>query len=158
MGLAADAAEDVTQEVFVTFLETLDRFEGRSSVGTWLFGILRHKVFEQRRATVRADADPIDDVFEAKFDVEGAWITPPVAVDRQLASAQMQAAFRECHQGLPDLHRDVFHLRQVEGLSAAVVAGIVGCTANHVAVLFHRARLRLRECLDIKGWGHGAPS
>jgi DNA-directed RNA polymerase specialized sigma24 family protein len=44
-------------------------------------------------------------------------------------------------------------LRQVEDLSTADVARIVGCTANHVGVLLHRARLRLRACLDGKGVG-----
>lgn len=153
MGLSGEAAEDVTQDVFVTFFETLDRFEGRSSLATWLFGILRHKVQEHRRAGMRDEADPIDDVFEARFDVDGSWLSPPVAVDRQLASAQITTAVEECQGELPGLHRDVFHLRHVEGLSAADVAAIVGCRANHVAVLFHRARTRLRECLEVKGWG-----
>jgi RNA polymerase sigma-70 factor (ECF subfamily) len=55
--------------------------------------------------------------------------------------------------GLPPLQQEVFHLRQVEGLSAAEVGGIVRRTVTHVGVLLHRARLRLRDCLDGRGWG-----
>jgi RNA polymerase sigma-70 factor (ECF subfamily) len=50
MGFSPDDAEDLAQEVFVTFLETLERFEGRSELGTWLFGVLHHKAQERRRA------------------------------------------------------------------------------------------------------------
>jgi hypothetical protein len=51
---------------------------------------------------------------------------------------------------LADPHREVFQLRQVEGLSAAEATEIVGCTVNHVGVLFHRARVRLRACIKGK--------
>ena len=53
MGFSPGDAEDLAQDVFVTFLETIERFEGRSEVGTWLFGILHHKAQERRRAHSR---------------------------------------------------------------------------------------------------------
>ncbi|MBS1817582.1 MAG: RNA polymerase sigma factor [Acidobacteria bacterium] len=154
MGFSATEADDLSQEVFVTFLETLDRFEGRSSVSTWLFGILHHKVQERRRVVVRDQrADPIDEIFEASFDAHGSWTKPPIAADRLAASRQVSAALAECLDGLPDQQRAVFHFREVEGLSTAEVGELVGCTTNHVGVLFHRARTRLRGCLEGKGWG-----
>ena len=153
MGLSSAEAEEATQDVFVTFLQTLDRFDGRSSIGTWLFGILRHKVQERRRTVVRHAAESIDTLFEQQFDAAGSWVTPPVAVDRLVESSQAAVALRACLGELSDQQRDVFHLRQVEGLSAVEVAEVVGCTANHVGVLFHRARMRLRACLEAKGWG-----
>jgi RNA polymerase sigma-70 factor (ECF subfamily) len=154
MGFAASEAEDLSQEVFMTFLETLDRFEGRSTISTWLFGILHHKAQERRRLHAReALADSIDDVFEARFDESGAWTQPPIQADRLVGSRQTAEALHECLAGLPEQHREVFQLRQVEELSAAEVGGILGCTVNHVGVLFHRARVRLRACLEGKGWG-----
>lgn len=153
MGFAAAEADDLAQEVFVTFLETLDRFEGRSSISTWLFGILRHKVKERRRVVTRdRRADPIDEVFEACFDEHGSWSKPPMAADRLAASTQVSRALSECMEGLPEQQRAVFHFREVEGLQASEVSVLVGCTANHVGVLFHRARTRLRGCLEGKGW------
>jgi RNA polymerase sigma-70 factor (ECF subfamily) len=55
MGFSPSEAEDLAQDVFVTFLETIERFEGRSEVGTWLFGILHHKAQERRRAHAREE-------------------------------------------------------------------------------------------------------
>jgi RNA polymerase sigma-70 factor (ECF subfamily) len=153
MGLSSDRADDLTQEVFVTFLKTLDRFEGRSEVSTWLFGILYRKVHEQRRAAARDEMnDPIDEAFEARFDAAGNWIRPPAAPDRLTASAQMGESLRACLADLPPLQRDVFQLRQGEELSAAAVGAMLGRTVTHVGVLFHRARLRLQQCLEKKGW------
>lgn len=154
MGLGPTDAEDVVQDVFLTFLTTLDRFEGRSEVGTWLFGILHHKMQERRRQSAAAGhTEPLEDAIDARFDARGKWITPPVAPDRLAASRQAGVAVRQCLDGLPPLQREVFHLRQVEELPASDVGDLVGETGGNVAVLLHRARLRLRDCLDRKGWG-----
>jgi RNA polymerase sigma factor (sigma-70 family) len=154
MGFSAVDAEDVTQEVLVTFLETIDRFEGRSQVGTWLFGILHHKVQEQRRAHAREDVTDVEDeAFERRFKADGSWSEPPVPPDRLVAAGQTAEALRECLAGLPDQHREVFELRQLQELSAADVSQALGCTISNVSVMFHRARVRLRACLEAKGWG-----
>lgn len=153
MGLSATDAEDAVQDVFVTFLDTLDRFEGRSQVSTWLIGILHHKVQERRRAQARDDLrDPIEEVFESRFDKNGKWVRPPLPPDRHAASEEMRIALEICLNGLPPLQREIFQFRQVEELSAQEVSNILGRTITHVGVLFHRARLRLQECLDGKGW------
>lgn len=152
-GLPAPDAEDLTQEVFLTFLATLDRFEGRSQLGTWLFGILSHKVQERRRADARAVAhDPSDAVFETWFDGRGRWARPPVGPDALVEAEDAATSLADCLAALPALQRDVFHLRQVEELPAREVCKILGPSVTHVAVLLHRARVRLRECLSRKGW------
>ncbi len=118
MGFSSGDAEDLTQDVFVTFLETIERFEGRSEVGTWLFGILHHKAQERRRAHAREDlTDAGDDVFEARFNTDGSWREPPIPADRLVAAHQTAEALRDCLSGLPDQHREVFQLRQLEELS-----------------------------------------
>jgi len=154
MGVDQAAAEDTVQDVFLTFLTSLDRFEGRSEVSTFLFGILHRKVMERRRdAGQRREREaPIDETLESKFDADGRWISPPVAPDRAAASREAGLAVRQCLDGLSPLQREVFHLRQVEELPATAVGDLVGESDNHVGVLLHRARLRLRDCLDRKGW------
>jgi RNA polymerase sigma-70 factor (ECF subfamily) len=97
--------------------------------------------------------DAVDEVFAGRFNVDGSWREPPIPADRLVASGQTAEALRECLAGLPDQHREVFQLRQLEELSAADVSAMIGCTINHVGVLFHRARVRLRACLEAKGWG-----
>jgi RNA polymerase sigma-70 factor (ECF subfamily) len=154
MGFSGTDAEDLAQDVFMTFLDTIDRFEGRAQVGTWLFGILYHKAQERRRSRARDDlGDPIDDTFEARFDAKGSWVQPPTAADRLVESQAAARALIDCLSGVPLRQREVFQLRQVEELPAADVAHMLGCTVSHVGVLLHRARLRLRACLEAKGWG-----
>jgi len=81
MGFTIEEAEDLAQDVFVTFIESLERFEGRAQIGTWLFGILHHKAQECRRSRARDELnDPIDTVFEAQFDIRGNWIRPPLTL------------------------------------------------------------------------------
>ena len=84
-GLAPERAEDVTQATFTTFIEAAPRFEGRSSVRTWLFGILYKKIAEARRARQRDNQhEEIDEAFERRFDASGKWQSPPEPVDTVL--------------------------------------------------------------------------
>lgn len=154
MGHPPDEAEDLVQGVFVTFLESLDRFEGRAQVGTWLYGILHHKSLERRRAAGRDELnDSIDELFESQFDGRGSWTRPPIAPDEHVNARESGVAIAECLDGLPAHQREVFHLRQVEELAAAEVSKITGHSITHIGVLLHRARTRLRACLEGKGWG-----
>ena len=154
MGFSPDIADELVQDVFVTFMATLDRFEGRSQVRTWLFGILHHKAFERRRDLAKdARHDPIDDAFEAQFDGRGAWRSVPHAPDRLAASAELAMAIGQCLDGLAGLQRQAFVLREAQELGTDEVCKILGCTVTHLGVLLYRARARLRACLDSKGWG-----
>ena len=72
-GLDAQAAEDITQATFATFIEKAASFEGRSQVRTWLFGILYRKVAEARRAVGRErSVEDIEDLDDKRFDARGA--------------------------------------------------------------------------------------
>lgn len=153
MGFSEDQAEDLVQDVFTTFLETLDRFEGRSQVRTWLFGILHNKTRERRRDLVREQKnDPIDEVFESRFDESGKWVRPPEDLDRLIQSKEIEAALRQCMEGLPTSQREVFVLREMEEMETPNVCKILGITVTNMSVLMHRARNRLRECIEGKGW------
>jgi RNA polymerase sigma-70 factor, ECF subfamily len=153
MGFGWADAEDLVQDVFATFMSTLDRFEGRSRISTWVFGILHHKAQERRREFVRDDArDPIDEVFESQFDGAGGWTAPPVDLERQLASSEIAEAISGCVERLPAALREVFVLREMQGLDTGEVCKILGRTGTHVGVQLHRARTRLRQCLESKGW------
>jgi len=153
MGVGADDADDLVQDVFVTFIDSLDRFEGRASAGTWLFGILLRKVQERRRADQKArQHDSIDEAWEDRFDARGNWVTPPADPARALDAREISQAVRRCLDDLPAAQRDVFVLRHFRELSAADVGEMLALTAGNVGVLLHRARLRLKDCLDRKGW------
>ncbi len=152
-GLSASEAEDVTQDTFATFLETVSRFEGRSHVRTWLFGILYKKIAEARRRTKRnQQMDSLEDVFESRFDENGRWLCPPSA-DAELLAGEIQGAIGECLERVPDQQRMAFTLREVEGLATREICNILDVTRTNFGVMLYRARNRLRECLEEKGMG-----
>lgn len=152
MGLAEDAAEDLVQDVLATFLSTLDRFEGRSQVGTWLFGILHKKIFEYRRGHARDERnDSIDDVFESRFDTQGNWTRPPEDLDRLLESKEAGVLIEGCLEHLPGSQRAAFTLREIQDLDTPEICEILGISVSNFGVLMHRARTHLRECLEAHG-------
>jgi RNA polymerase sigma-70 factor (ECF subfamily) len=153
MGFAEPEAEDLVQDVFTTFLDRLDNFEGRSQLRTWLFGILHRKAMERRRASAVDDrTDPIDEVFEARFDAGGKWTRPPEDLERLLLSKEIGALIQRCMEELPINQREAFVLREVEGIETAEICKILSVSVTNFGVLMHRARARLRECLERKGW------
>jgi RNA polymerase sigma-70 factor (ECF subfamily) len=153
MGFSLDEAEDLVQDVFLAFVTTFNRFEGRSSVLTWLFGILIRKAHGRRRALEKEERHtPLDDEWARTFDEAGNWIRPPVEPDRALETTELAAAIADCLADLSTQQREVLILRLVEGFSGAEVSKILDLTITHTGVLLHRARLRMRECLGAKGW------
>ena len=154
MGFREDEAEDLVQDVFMTFLTSLDRFEGRCQLRTWLFGILHNKTMERRRKRGQEDRhDAIDEVFESRFDSNGKWAAPPQDLLRLTESRQLGEAITNCLDGLPPTQRSVFVLREMEDMETEEICKILDVTATNMGVLMHRARIRLRECLEGCGWG-----
>ena len=151
-GLPLQLAEDVTQDTFVTFIETAHRFEGRSHVRTWLFGILYKKVAAARRGLRRdEEMDDIDDVFEQRFDDAGSWTRPPRPVDAKVYEAEVRQGIDDCLDQVPTQQRMAFVLREVEGMDTQEICKILEVTRTNLGVLLHRVRNRLRECLEAKG-------
>ena len=153
LGCTASEAEDLVQDVFVTFLERIDSFEGRSQLRTWLFGVLHRKMHERRRASAKDNAtDSLDDVIESRFDSRGNWARPPADIERLLLSSEIGEVIRSCMDGLTLNQREAFVLKEVDGLDTPEICKILGVSVTNLGVLMHRARARLRECVEAKGW------
>lgn len=148
-GLDLHRAQDVTQSVFLTFIEGIARFEGRSHVRTWLFGILYRKLSETWRITKRDNTfDDIDDVMEARFAPDGTWARPPRGTDRDTLDAEIRAHLAACLDEVPERQRMAFLLREVEGMSTGEICNVLRVTDTNLGVLLFRVRNRLRECLE----------
>lgn len=143
-------AEEVVQDTWLAVVRGVHRFEGRSSLRTWLLHILANRArttaTRERRSEggVAPDAD--------RFDGTGLWSEPPVPwsdqVDDRLAAEHVASLARELLETLPDAQRLVVLLRDVEGLSAAEVAALLKITDGNQRVLLHRGRARLRSGLE----------
>lgn len=153
-GLEEHLAEDVAQSTFLTFLETAHRFEGRSRVRTWLFGILYKKIAEVRRKSDREHRmEDIDTVFDKNFDADGSWIQSPRPVDSEVYASEIQREIEACLDTVPTKQRMAFVLREVEELDTKEICKILEVTRTNLGVLLHRGRTRLRKCLQTKGLG-----
>jgi len=147
-------AEEVAQDAWLGLLRGLDRFEGRSSLRTWLFRIVANRAISAGRH--ERQHLPVDDSEleedGGRFSQDGWWATPPVhwadeAVDRMVAPEQA-ARVRQLVEELPHAQRQVVTLRDVEGLPSADVCRILGISEGNQRVLLHRARARIRRHLE----------
>lgn len=147
-----ERAEDAVQDTLLAALEGLDRFAGNASLGTWLTGILKHKIVDAiRRATREAPVAPDDAASEALFDARGHWVESPGAWDDPdacLGQKQFFTALEECLARLPARTAQVFLMREHLGYETADICKELELTPTHCWVLLHRARLALRECLQ----------
>ncbi len=152
-GLTAEQAEDVAQATFVTFLETIARFEGRSHVRTWIFGILYRKIQELWRGLGREQSvGDVESVSESRFDANGHWVRPPRDIEARLGDAEIRLGISQCLERLRSNQRMAFVLREIQGFSTKEICNILETSATNVGVLLHRARNGLRECLEGKGF------
>ena len=150
-GLKPQEAEDVAQNTFTTFVESAERFEGRSHVRTWVFGILYRKISETRRKLGKdRQIDDIEEVFESRFDENGTWSQPPRAADVELEAKQTREEISDCLEAAPSKQRMAFVLREVEGLSSEEICKILEVSSTNLGVMLFRLRNRVRECLEAK--------
>jgi RNA polymerase sigma-70 factor (TIGR02943 family) len=156
-------AEDAVSETVLAALEKPGAFAGRSQLKTWLVGILKHKLIDQlrahrREATVLA-ADDGEDIDAELFDASGGWREVPAEWgDPQASFAQHQffEVLQACCDHLPPTQGRVFMMREWLELDSETICKELGLSATNLWVLLHRARLRLRECLQAH-WFAGRP-
>jgi RNA polymerase sigma-70 factor, ECF subfamily len=161
-----EVAEEVVQDTWMAVIESLDRFEGRSSLRTWIFGIMIHKAKDrgvrEKRHTTFSDFETFDDEQEDAVDPSrfhrsgewtGHWAFPPQPWDDQtpeklLASQQAVQAMNRAIEALPVTLKDVLILRDVEGVDAKEVCEILKITETNLYVRLHRARERVRRAVE----------
>jgi RNA polymerase sigma-70 factor, ECF subfamily len=159
-----DVAEEVVQEAWVGALRGLDRFEGRSSLKTWLYRIVinlakTRAVREGRTIPFSALRSPAG-VPEPAVEPErflppddprrpGQWASNPTQwPEERLLEAEKLGLIREAIEALPDSQRTVITLRDVEGWSAEEVCNALELTETNQRVLLHRARSKVRRALE----------
>jgi RNA polymerase sigma-70 factor (ECF subfamily) len=155
------------QDAWLGFLQSLDRFEGRSSLKTWLFRIAfncaqKRVAGEGRSIPFSALAQAEDPAGEPSVDPDrfldanhrwaNHWQSPPSSwegiPEGRLLSNEVLDLVRASIVGLPPQQRDVIALRDVDGWTAAEVCNVLGLTETNQRVLLHRARSRVRRDLE----------
>ncbi len=154
-----DAAEDVVQEVFRAALKGARSFAGKSSVRTWLTGMLLHKIADYHAKAGRqcslegeAGADGAEGI-EALFRANGDYAVAPSEwrnPEKALADRRFFEVLEGCLAGLSPRDARVFLLRELMGLSIDELCAQTGLSAANCSVILHRVRLRLRACLEAR--------
>ena len=152
-------AEDAVQEALIGAMKNADSFGGRAAFKTWMFAILKNKIadvlrYKQRTVNIGSFAhDEDDEDISELFDRKGYWQTG----ERPVAWGNPEAAMREkhfwrvfedCLEHLPPKQARVFMLREFVEMDAAAICAEAKLTTSNLHVLLHRARMRLRECLE----------
>jgi RNA polymerase sigma-70 factor (ECF subfamily) len=153
----AAAADDVTQETWLAVVAGLDRFEGRSSLRTWIFGILVNQARTRGARDARSlpfsalETDEGPAVEPAAFGADGRWASAPPRLDAEpetsLLSAEVREHLLEAVGELPPTQKAVITLRDLVGLSAEDVCALLDVTDGNQRVLLHRARSSVRQAL-----------
>lgn len=144
-------AEDVLQETFLSAFQAMSRFEGRSQLSTWLYRIAMNASLMRLRkrdhmTTFSLDQPPDDaDDQEVMSRHLEDWSNVP---DDQILTAEAREVMDRAIAELPESLRAAFVLRDIQGLSGAETADILGITVQAVKTRLHRARLHLRDRLS----------
>jgi RNA polymerase sigma-70 factor (ECF subfamily) len=150
-------AEDVVQETLLAALSG-SGFSGKSSLKTWLTGILKHKIVDairrkQREPLLASTFDEDCDIedLDGLFKANGAWDTPPAEwgdPEQALNRSQFFDMMDFCLEKLPPNTARVFMMREVMDLDSDEICRELRITANNLWVILYRARMALRECLE----------
>ena len=160
-----ESAEELVQQALLAGLAARHTFRGGASERTWLISILKRKVADSLRAAVRRAArqDPRSDKpTDGLFSRSGKWNKKPGewSVDdpgRELTRSEFRQTLTGCLDKLPVRQRQAFVLKHLDEESADVIRAAVGVSATNLAVMLHRARLRLWRCLSKNWFGDDAP-
>ena len=161
-------AEEVVQETWIGLLQSIHRFEGRSSLKTWLFRILLNVA--RSRARKESRTIPFSSLFDAssdagepsvdadRFQPAGArwpdhWAAPPGQwrqnPELHAVSSETRAHVSAAIGALPDNQREVITLRDIDGLTALEVCNLLKISDTNQRVLLHRARGKVRKTLEM---------
>ncbi|MGQ0710448.1 MAG: RNA polymerase factor sigma-70 [Rhodoferax sp.] len=165
-----DLAEDAVQEALIGAMRNTQHFAGRSAYKTWVFAILKNKIADtlrQRHRLVEASQllheDEEDEDFHELFDAKGfwqpderpqEWAQPEAAVK----NADFWRVFEACLERLPGQQARAFMMREFVELDTPEICSALDLSVSNLNVMLHRARLRLRDCLEqrwfLKGESH----
>jgi RNA polymerase sigma-70 factor (ECF subfamily) len=162
-----ETAEDLVQESIEAALRKASSFAGQSTLKTWVFAILRNRIIDHLRQASRTvpmsslveDDEDWQERLETLFNERGGWRDGPRPVawpspEESMQTRQFWRVFEACLDHLPANTGRVFMMREFLGFESDEICAQLGITTSNCHVILHRARLKLRGCMD-SGWGRG---
>jgi RNA polymerase sigma-70 factor (ECF subfamily) len=156
-------AEDVVQDTLIAVLEKPERFAEQSSLRTYVTGIMKHKIIDVMRASKRVrqietmEDQSEDDVIDALFKADGHTHQMPRQWGDPDATLEQKDFFRImeiCLEKLPAKTARIFMMREWLELETDEICKELGVSTSNAWVMLYRARIKLRECLDLNWFGN----
>ena len=156
-------AEDAVSETLLAAIEKPQSFAGQSQLKTWLIGILKHKLIDQirrnSREMSRTSADDNQDFEDDLFRADGHWREAPKDwgdPEHCLNQHDFMRVLEACVEHLPGQQGRLFMMREWLELDTDEICKELAISATNLWVMLHRARLRLRECMQLNWFNHPA--
>jgi len=152
-----EIAEDIIQDTFISALKSMKNFRGDSTEKTWLFAILKRKIIDHYRKSSNKNEineSRFDSPFQQSGFFEGHWNTERApsewsfTAEGSLHQAEFQEIMEYCLSLLPDKYKAIFVMKVMEEIDSDEVCKEIGCSSSNLWVILHRARLKLRECIE----------
>jgi RNA polymerase sigma-70 factor (ECF subfamily) len=156
-------AEDIVQETLLSAIQSLKSYGGKSTERTWLTSILKHKIVDHFRKSVRevpigeeeTDLSGLDVYFERDDQWTGHWnndfwptdwnLSPEATLER----SEFYMVLEGCMSKMPERVAGVFAMREMDGLDSSEICELLNLSSNNFWVIMHRARMLLRRCIEL---------
>lgn len=157
------SAEDAVQDTLLAAMEGRERFSGRSQLKTWVLAIMKNKIVDRirqrsREAPLPEAGDNEAEDFDALFARDGHWQETPADWGDPVHAFE-QGRFYDvlelCMQALPENLCRVFTMREILEMETEEICKELAISTSNCWVVLYRARMRLRECLQLKWFGAG---
>ncbi len=151
----SDLAKDLVQDTFVSALKGIDNFQGKSTVKTWLFSILKRKIIDHWRKQESRKTKPMS-FFATEGAKKGKFLetySPQgrlSEVEEQLENSELRDAITQCIGALPPKWRGIVVDKMVDEKESEEVCNNHEITPSNLWVIMHRAKVQLRDCLEKK--------
>ncbi len=142
-----DEAQDVVQDAFIKAYYNLREFRFGSNFYTWFYRLLVNQAIDRWRKTARAAAVPLDEKWLSEESSPPDSVAYPKTPEELSENRELAEALGRAIGALPEYHRAVIVLREVDGLAYEEIAKVMKCSVGTVMSRLHYARAKLREAL-----------
>ena len=148
-GLSVEMAKDLTANTWTTFIEVIPRFQGRSHIRTFLFGIFYNKLSELRRSNLKfSKTDPIEQTLESSFSEDGHWSNSWSEPEKRLQSTEVLSIINDCLEHLPLIQKSAFYMKFIQEEDSSIICEALEISNVNLRQLIFRAKNRIRNCVD----------
>lgn len=152
---AKEAAEDIVQNAFLAAWKAYPSFQQKSNPRTWLFSILKHKIADYYRIKFRQSSEIPSDITGKFFDKNDRWNSAYRPSEWQadkdlLDDPEFTNALKDCFEKLPEKWSSAVRLKYLEQDDAETICSMLEITKPNFWQIIHRAKLSLRNCLELK--------